>query len=72
MPETPPTKEVLAATLKRLFQGDAVLSEEATDDLPRLTADRVWITDPLDGTREFSEPDRDDWAVHSPYGRQVS
>ena len=30
----------------------------------RLSADRVWIVDPLDGTREFSEPPRDDWAVH--------
>jgi len=30
----------------------------------RLTADRVWIVDPLDGTREFSEPPREDWAVH--------
>lgn len=44
--------------------GDAVLSEEAHDDLKRLNADRVWIIDPLDGTREFSMPGRDDWAVH--------
>jgi 3'(2'), 5'-bisphosphate nucleotidase len=44
--------------------GDAVLSEEAYDDLTRLRADRVWIVDPLDGTREFSTPGRDDWAVH--------
>ncbi|MDZ5660535.1 3'(2'),5'-bisphosphate nucleotidase CysQ [Nocardioides sp. zg-1308] len=44
--------------------GDAVLSEEAADDKSRLSADRVWIIDPLDGTREFSEPPRDDWAVH--------
>ena len=43
---------------------DAVLSEEATDDKARLAAGRVWIIDPLDGTREFSEPPRDDWAVH--------
>ncbi len=42
---------------------DAVLSEEAADDPARLLADRVWIIDPLDGTREFSEG-RDDWAVH--------
>lgn len=42
---------------------DAVLSEEAADDLARLTAERVWIIDPLDGTREFSEG-RHDWAVH--------
>jgi 3'(2'), 5'-bisphosphate nucleotidase len=44
--------------------GDAVLSEEAYDDLNRLRADRVWIVDPLDGTREFSWEGRDDWAVH--------
>jgi len=44
--------------------GDAVLSEEAYDDLARLRHDRVWIVDPLDGTREFSTPGRDDWAVH--------
>ena len=43
---------------------DAVLSEEAHDDLKRLQADRVWIIDPLDGTWEYSLPERDDWAVH--------
>ncbi|MDX1887152.1 3'(2'),5'-bisphosphate nucleotidase CysQ [Mycolicibacterium sp. 120270] len=43
---------------------DAVLSEEGVDDPVRLNADRVWIVDPLDGTREFSELGRDDWAVH--------
>ena len=41
-----------------------MLSEEGKDDKARLEADRVWIVDPLDGTREFSEPPRDDWAVH--------
>lgn len=44
--------------------GDAVLSEESTDDRARLDADRVWIVDPLDGTREYMLPGRDDWAVH--------
>ena len=43
---------------------DSVLSEEAADDKSRLAARRVWIIDPLDGTREFAEPPRDDWAVH--------
>ncbi|MGH9188838.1 MAG: 3'(2'),5'-bisphosphate nucleotidase CysQ [Acidimicrobiales bacterium] len=43
---------------------DAVLSEEAADDPARLSSARVWIVDPLDGTREFSEPPRTDWAVH--------
>jgi 3'(2'), 5'-bisphosphate nucleotidase len=44
--------------------GDAILSEEARDDLVRLERRRVWIIDPLDGTREFREPGRTDWAVH--------
>ncbi|SON62175.1 3'-phosphoadenosine 5'-phosphate phosphatase [Mycobacterium simulans] len=44
--------------------GDAVLSEEGADDPARLRSERVWIVDPLDGTREFSELGRDDWAVH--------
>ena len=43
---------------------DAVLSEESADDPARLTAERVWIVDPLDGTREFSMTGRTDWAVH--------
>ena len=44
--------------------GDAVLSEEGADNAVRLSSERVWIVDPLDGTREFSELGRDDWAVH--------
>lgn len=52
--------------------GDAVLSEEAHDDLARLKSDRVWIIDPLDGTREFSTPGRDDWAVHIALWRRSS
>ncbi|WP_321166374.1 3'(2'),5'-bisphosphate nucleotidase CysQ [Serinicoccus sp. CUA-874] len=55
---------MLAAALAERAPGDAVLSEEAADDHARLSADRVWIIDPLDGTREFSEVPRDDWAVH--------
>ncbi|OLT41885.1 3'(2'),5'-bisphosphate nucleotidase CysQ [Serinicoccus sp. CNJ-927] len=58
------SQEVLAAALAERAPGDAVLSEEAVDDHARLSADRVWIIDPLDGTREFSEVPRDDWAVH--------
>lgn len=42
---------------------DAILSEESADDESRLTRSRVWIVDPLDGTREFTER-REDWAVH--------
>ena len=56
--------ELLMELLAEHRPGDAVLSEEGKDDQVRLTADRVWIVDPLDGTREFSEPPRDDWAVH--------
>jgi 3'(2'), 5'-bisphosphate nucleotidase len=43
---------------------DVVFSEEAVDDRRRLGADRVWIVDPLDGTREYGENPRHDWAVH--------
>ncbi|MBX9641014.1 MAG: 3'(2'),5'-bisphosphate nucleotidase CysQ [Mycobacteriaceae bacterium] len=50
--------------LRAARPADAVLSEEAHDDLVRLRSDRVWIVDPLDGTREFSTRGRDDWAVH--------
>lgn len=57
-------QEYLAAALTRARPEDAVLSEEAVDDPVRLSADRVWIVDPLDGTREFSEGGRVDWAVH--------
>ena len=57
-------QELLAALLAEHRPGDSVLSEEASDDKSRLDADRVWIIDPLDGTREFSEPPREDWAVH--------
>ncbi|UQX09374.1 3'(2'),5'-bisphosphate nucleotidase CysQ [Candidatus Mycobacterium methanotrophicum] len=55
---------LLLARLRAERPADAVLSEEAYDDLVRLRAERVWIVDPLDGTREFSQPGRDDWAVH--------
>lgn len=56
--------EFLVAALAAARPADAVLSEEGKDDARRLDADRVWIVDPVDGTREFSELDRDDWAVH--------
>lgn len=57
-------QDLLAGHLRRLRPHDAVLSEEARDDATRLTRSRVWIIDPLDGTREFSEAGRSDWAVH--------
>ncbi|HXA28089.1 MAG TPA: 3'(2'),5'-bisphosphate nucleotidase CysQ [Candidatus Angelobacter sp.] len=50
--------------LARLRPDDAVLSEEGVDDRRRLDSSRVWIVDPLDGTREFGELGRSDWAVH--------
>src|SRR5215471_3820074 len=56
--------DFLAAELAARRPGDAVLSEEGRDDPARLSADRVWIVDPLDGTREFGEAGRTDWAVH--------
>ena len=56
--------EFLTAALAQHRPGDVVLSEEGADDPARLTASRVWIVDPLDGTREFGEPGRTDWAVH--------
>jgi 3'(2'), 5'-bisphosphate nucleotidase len=59
----------LMERLADLFPADAILSEEGKDEqgaggTRRLDADRVWVVDPLDGTREFSEPPRGDWAVH--------
>lgn len=56
--------ELLMDELAKARPGDIVFSEEATDDRRRLTSERVWIVDPLDGTKEFGEPGRVDWAVH--------
>ena len=59
--------EWLVEALEQHRPGDPVLSEEATGeqarDSSRLDSERVWIVDPLDGTREYAEG-RDDWAVH--------
>jgi 3'(2'), 5'-bisphosphate nucleotidase len=57
-------QRAIAAVLADRRPDDVVFSEEAVDDRRRLTAGRVWIVDPLDGTREYGEPDRHDWAVH--------
>jgi 3'(2'), 5'-bisphosphate nucleotidase len=54
----------ISASLAADVPGDVVFSEEAADDLRRLSAERVWIVDPLDGTREYGDPARHDWAVH--------
>ena len=56
--------QLLMALLAEQRPDDAVLSEEGIDDPGRLAARRVWIVDPLDGTREFGEDGRTDWAVH--------
>jgi 3'(2'), 5'-bisphosphate nucleotidase len=58
------SQRFLADELLRVRPDDAVLSEEGLEDPRRFSADRVWIVDPLDGTREFSEQGRVDWAVH--------
>ena len=56
--------DLIVGELARWRPHDAVLSEEGVDDPARLDAERVWIVDPLDGTREFGEEGRADWAVH--------
>lgn len=56
--------QLLLGLLAERRPGDAVLSEESADSPERLSADRVWIIDPLDGTREYGMPGRPDWAVH--------
>src|SRR5690606_41687755 len=54
--------ELLVTALSEARPDDAVLSEEGAADPHRLEARRVWIVDPLDGTREYGEPPRTDWA----------
>ncbi len=60
--------ELLMGLFAQYKPDDAVLSEEehrgTSGQHDRRTAHRVWIIDPVDGTREYSEPPRDDWAVH--------
>ena len=56
--------DLILAELALARPNDAVLSEESADDLVRLAAARVWIVDPLDGTRQYKTEGRPDWAVH--------
>jgi 3'(2'), 5'-bisphosphate nucleotidase len=58
------SNELILARLRAARPEDAVLSEESADDPVRLEAARVWIVDPLDGTREYGMDGRPDWAVH--------
>lgn len=54
---------LLCREIRAARPGDALLSEEEKDNRARCGQSRVWIVDPLDGTREYGEG-RDDWAVH--------
>ena len=53
----------ILTSLREWRPQDPILSEESPDKAERLASARVWIIDPLDGTREYQEG-RDDWAVH--------
>ncbi|MGF7152703.1 3'(2'),5'-bisphosphate nucleotidase CysQ [Novosphingobium gossypii] len=55
--------QFLCHALRAQRAGDGLLSEEEKDSAERLTKERVWIVDPVDGTREYGE-ERQDWAVH--------
>jgi len=55
--------QFLVAAIRAARPDDGLLSEEMTCDGARLTKSRVWIIDPVDGTREYGEQ-RADWAVH--------
>ncbi len=56
--------ELIVEALAESHPSDPVLSEEGRSNPARPQDRRVWIVDPLDGTREFGEPGRTDWAVH--------
>ncbi len=55
---------LLADRLHEARPDDGLLSEEGVDTARRLGRQRVWVVDPLDGTREYGEAGRSDWAVH--------
>ncbi len=55
--------EFLCHALRAARPDDGLLSEEEKDSAARLSKSRVWIVDPVDGTREYGEQ-RSDWAVH--------
>lgn len=55
--------QFLCHALREQRPDDGLLSEEEKDNADRLSKSRVWIIDPVDGTREYGE-ERTDWAVH--------
>ena len=55
--------QFLCQALRKQRPEDGLLSEEEKDNAARLGKERVWIVDPVDGTREYGEA-RTDWAVH--------
>lgn len=55
--------DFIIEAIKKYRPDDGILSEESIDDLARLNKSRVWIIDPLDGTREYCERSNE-WAVH--------
>lgn len=55
--------QFLLHALRQQRPDDGLLSEEEQDNFERLAHSRVWIIDPVDGTREYGE-ERADWAVH--------
>ena len=56
--------ELIVSLLAEQYPDDAIVSEESAQRVGSRRARRIWIVDPLDGTREFAEPDRSDFAVH--------
>lgn len=55
--------ELIVSGLKKAFPADGILSEEAADDPARLSAERVWIVDPIDGTQEYAGLESPDFVV---------
>jgi 3'(2'), 5'-bisphosphate nucleotidase len=55
---------LIVRALNEVYPQDPILSEEGVDNPARLRSRRAWIVDPLDGTREYGEAGRTDWAIH--------
>ena len=66
--------QIIHALISKARPGDGWLSEEGPDDLTRLTKNRCWIVDPIDGTRSFSLG-RDEWCIGlciTEYGQPIA